>query len=73
MVEIGAFCGKIFACQTQRGETALMWAAHGGHTACVRALVEAGAEKDAEDNVRESIAFSMENISVPFLVSVVSG
>ncbi len=39
--------------QTQGGDTALMWAAQSGHADCVRALVEAGANKYAKNKVRE--------------------
>ena len=46
------------ACQTQAGCTALMWAVVRGRTDCVRALVEAGADKEAKEEVRIPIAFS---------------
>ena len=39
-------------CQTQGGSTALIRAAHEGRTDCVRLLLEAGAEKDAQNYVR---------------------
>jgi ankyrin repeat protein len=39
--------------QTQGGDTALMWAAESGHADCVRALVEAGANKYAKNKVRQ--------------------
>lgn len=34
------------------GETALMWAAAGGHTATVQMLLEAKADANAQNNVR---------------------
>lgn len=33
-------------------QTALLWAAHGGHTACVRLLCDAGADADTADQAR---------------------
>ena len=38
--------------RTQNGSTALITAAFGGHTDCVRLLAEAGADKEARDEVR---------------------
>jgi hypothetical protein len=47
------FCAVFFQIMFfQNGQTALMWAAHGDFTECARLLVEAGADKDAQDNVR---------------------
>ena len=40
-----------------QGGTALMMAAHQGHTDCVRLLVEAGADTEAKDFVRHVINF----------------
>ncbi len=40
---------------TQNGRTALVWAALCGHVDCVRLLIDAGADTDVEDNVRESV------------------
>ncbi len=37
---------------TQDGYTALIHAASNGHAACVRLLLDAGADKEAKDNVR---------------------
>jgi ankyrin repeat protein len=42
---------------TQGGDTALMLASKMGHIDCVRVLLEAGADKDAEDNVRYTYYF----------------
>ena len=36
----------------QRGETALILAAHNGHDAAVHALIDAGADKAVKDTVR---------------------
>ena len=36
----------------QDGMTALMYAAHEGHTECVRQLIDAGADKEAMTSVR---------------------
>ncbi len=36
----------------QNGYTALIEAAHKGHADCVRLLIDAGADKDAKDEVR---------------------
>jgi hypothetical protein len=44
---------------TQSGRTALIQAAQNGHTDCVRLLVQAGADKDAKDNVRVSLVSRM--------------
>jgi ankyrin repeat protein len=52
MVGVGKLHAACTVCATQRGDTALMWAAEYGQTACVRALVEAGANKNAKDKVR---------------------
>jgi len=38
----------------QYGETALMKASENGHTATVQVLLEAGADKDVKNDVRES-------------------
>jgi len=38
------------------GDTALMWAAGGGHTEMVKALVAAGADKEAKDNEGQTAA-----------------
>ena len=37
---------------SQDGATALIWAAEMGRADCVRLLIDAGADKDAENNVR---------------------
>ena len=37
---------------TQEGFTALMYAAQKGHTNCLKALLEAGEDKEAKSNVR---------------------
>jgi len=37
---------------TQDGTTALMCAAQDGHTDCLKALLEAGADKEAKSSVR---------------------
>ncbi len=42
-----------FALQSQHGRTALNVAAYFGRTECVRLLLEAGADKDATDDVRD--------------------
>ncbi len=42
----------IIVCQTQRGYTALIWAAHNNHSDCLIVLVESGADKDTKDSVR---------------------
>ena len=41
----------VLACYSQTGGTAIIYAAENGHIDCVRLLVEAGADKDAEDYV----------------------
>ncbi len=38
--------------QSQDGWTALMWAAEKGASGCVRLFIDAGADKEATDNVR---------------------
>jgi hypothetical protein len=43
-------CGCNF--DWQRGNTALIYAAQYGRVDCVRLLIDAGADKDAKDNVR---------------------
>ena len=35
----------------QDGRTALIWAAIGGHADCVRLLLDAGADRNAQENV----------------------
>ena len=45
-------------CQTQEKNTAILLAASGGHTDCVRVLVEGGANKEAKDCVRANTPFS---------------
>ncbi len=42
---------------SQDGNTALMWAAEYGRAECVRLLIDAGADKEAEDNVRRRSLF----------------
>ncbi len=42
----------MFSCPTQCGDTALIYAAFHGRTDCVRVLAEAGADKEAKNNVR---------------------
>jgi hypothetical protein len=37
---------------TQNGSSSLMWAAACGHAVCVRLLLDAGADKEAKNNVR---------------------
>ena len=39
----------------QEGETALIWSSENGHTECVRLLVEASANTEAKENVRDTI------------------
>jgi hypothetical protein len=41
-------------CATQDKRTALIWAVLMNQTECVRLLVEAGADKDVEDTVRNT-------------------
>jgi cytohesin len=41
-------------CHTQGGRSALMRAAAGGHTDCVRALLEVGADTLAADNAGDT-------------------
>ena len=43
---------------SQDGWTALIWAAWNGHTECVRLLIDAGADKDAKDQVRVGQCFA---------------
>jgi ankyrin repeat protein len=42
--------------QLQSHYTALMWASKGGHTATVRALIEAGADLNLQDEVSVGMA-----------------
>jgi hypothetical protein len=42
--------------ELQNGSTALHHAAEIGDTECVRMLIDAGADKDATDDVRRSVA-----------------
>ena len=44
---------------TQSGNTALIGAGYGGHEDCVRLLVDAGADKEAKDDVRVTGFFIM--------------
>jgi ankyrin repeat protein len=46
------YCNYAAPHTTQHGWTPLIWAAHGGHTECMRLLLGAGADKGAKDNVR---------------------
>jgi ankyrin repeat protein len=46
----GAVCGGEF--DSQDGWTALMWAAAKGHAECVRLLIDVGADKEAQCDVR---------------------
>jgi hypothetical protein len=49
-------------------DSALIHAVRGGHTDCVRLLVEAGADKEAKDSVRH-LAFSFSEIfAVTFIL-----
>ena len=41
--------------RAQKGLTALMWASAHGHADCVRLLLDAGADRDAVDNVRRLV------------------
>jgi hypothetical protein len=52
-----------------------MWAAYAGHTASVRVLVEAGANKDARDSVREVDEWFaiLQCVLVPCVVDVTAG
>ena len=50
----GRWFRHVYVIRTQDGDTALMWAAANGHTDCVRALVGAGANKDATNKVRHA-------------------
>jgi ankyrin repeat protein len=44
----------------QSGRTALIWAAGQGRTTCVRLLLDAGADKNAQDQVRgRSVTFAV--------------
>ena len=44
--------------RTQGGCTALIRAAAGGHTDCVRVLIDANVDKEASDSVRHTIIFT---------------
>lgn len=46
--------GVSLSMYVQYGETALMKASENGHTATVQVLLEAGADKDVKNDVRES-------------------
>ena len=50
----GTACVYMVLTHTQDGFTALMCAAQEGHTDCLKALLEAGADKDAKSPVRQS-------------------
>jgi hypothetical protein len=50
--------------RAQEGRTALVWAAHCGHADCARLLLDAGADKNAKDEVRP---FAFLNFSSRFL------
>lgn len=54
MCNYGTF---IIYAEIQHGHTALMWAAQQGHTVCVRLLLEAGADKEARNVVRDNFQF----------------
>ena len=53
-----AHCLGGFDSESQHGTTALIWAAHNGHADCVRLLIDAGADKDAKDQVRVGRCFA---------------
>ncbi len=57
---IGLAVGDSWLCG-QKGGTALICAAEYGHTECVRALLEAGADKDARNSVRHIRFVVIEN------------
>ena len=48
------------ASQTQKGRTALLHSALNGESDCVRLLVEAGADKEAKDSVRDVLCFDVQ-------------
>jgi hypothetical protein len=50
--------GDMFIICLQNGYTALMWAADKGQASCVRLLLDAGANKDLKDNVRDVYRFA---------------
>jgi ankyrin repeat protein len=47
-----ALCVCVGESISQSERTALIFAASRGHVDCVRLLIDAGADKDAKDNVR---------------------
>ena len=55
----------------QDGDSALIHAVRGGHTDCVRLLVEAGADKETKDSVRD-VAFSHPEQNFPFILNSIA-
>ncbi len=51
---------------SQSGSTALFLASDAGHTECVRLLIDAGADKEAKDQVLIGYCFARARISIVF-------
>jgi hypothetical protein len=65
MIIVSVFAMSLILCSVcggksdlQGGNTALIYAASSGHADCVRLLIDAGANKDAKTNVRDSQCFA---------------
>jgi hypothetical protein len=57
---------------SQSGNTALMWAADRGHADCARLLIDAGADKEAKDDVRRRPLLCWGTLSISvFFISIV--
>ncbi len=53
LIRFGGGGGTFLHSRVQFGMTALMWAASNGHADCARLLLDAGADKEAKNEVRD--------------------